>query len=61
MNIRKDGIMASWDETKLNELRAKYGESHGGELFDARFRKVADKIFSKSGTRLALYARRCGQ
>ena len=48
--------MASWDEKKLNELRAKYGESHGGELFDPTFRKVADKIFSKSGTRLAPYA-----
>ena len=48
--------MASWDEKKLSELRAKYGESHGGELFDPTFRKVADKIFSKSGTRLAPYA-----
>ncbi len=48
--------MASWDEDKLNELRAKYGESHGGELFDPTFRKVADKIFSKAGTRLAPYA-----
>eukprot|EP01132_Coremiostelium_polycephalum_P020294 gene20294-24112_t len=41
---------------KLSDLRAKYGESHGGELFDPTFRKVADKIFSKSGTRLAPYA-----
>src|SRR5262249_53318086 len=46
----------SWDDSKLSELRAKYGASHGGELFDPRFRKVADKIFSKSGTRLAPYA-----
>ncbi|HEY0122997.1 MAG TPA: agmatinase [Rhizobium sp.] len=45
-----------FDEEKLNALRKKYGESHGGELFDAKFRKVADKIFSKSGTRLAPYA-----
>lgn len=46
----------AWDEQKLNELKAKYGESHGGELFDPAFRKVADKIFTKSGTRLAPYS-----
>lgn len=45
-----------WDQTALEALRTKYGESHGGELFDPRFRKVADKIFSKGGTRLAPYA-----
>jgi len=44
------------DQDKLSALRAKYGDSHGGELFDDRFRKVADKIFSKSGTRLAPYS-----
>ena len=43
-------------DTKLEELRAKYGESHGGDIFDPAFRKVADKIFNKSGTRLAPYA-----
>ncbi len=46
----------AWDEGKLNELKAKYGTGHGGEMFDPAFRKVADKIFSKSGTRLAPYA-----
>jgi len=46
----------SWNETKLASLKAKYGESHGGELFDPTFRKVAEKIFDKSGTRLAPYA-----
>ena len=46
----------AWDEQKLNALKAKYGESHGGELFDPTFRKVADKIFTKSGTRLAPYS-----
>jgi len=45
-----------WDKEKLEALRAKYGEGHGGELFDPRFRRVADKIFSKSGTRLAPYS-----
>lgn len=44
------------DGSKLEELRAKYGASHGGEMFDPAFRKVADKIFTKNGTRLAPYA-----
>ncbi len=46
----------AWDSGKLEALRGKYGDSHGGELFDPKFRRVADKIFSKSGTRLAPYA-----
>jgi agmatinase len=45
-----------WNEKKLEQLRAKYDGGHGGELFDPKFRKVADKIFSKSGTRVAPYA-----
>lgn len=45
-----------WDAGKLDALKAKYGESHGGELFDPKFRRVADKIFSATGTRLAPYA-----
>lgn len=45
-----------WHHDKLEALRKKYGESHGGELFDPRFRRVADRIFSKTGTRLAPYA-----
>jgi agmatinase len=43
-------------QSKLDALRAKYGESHGGELFDPKFRRVADKIFTKSGTRVAPYS-----
>ncbi|WP_157016054.1 agmatinase [Mesorhizobium xinjiangense] len=46
----------AWDEKRLEALRAKYGEGHGGELFDPKFRAVADKIFSASGTRVAPYA-----
>jgi guanidinopropionase len=46
----------TFDDKKLQELKAKYGESHGGELFDPKFSKVASKIFSKSGTRVAPYA-----
>lgn len=41
---------------KLDALRSKYGEGHGGDIFDPRFRRVADKIFSKGGTRQAPYA-----
>lgn len=44
------------DREELERLRAKYGQLHGGEVFDPTFRKVADTIFSKSGTRLAPYA-----
>lgn len=46
----------TWDRSRLEELRRKYGESHGGELFDPKFRRVADHIFTKAGTRLAPYA-----
>lgn len=46
----------AFDETKLQALREKFGEGHGGDIFDPAFRKVADKIFSKTGTRLAPYA-----
>jgi hypothetical protein len=46
----------AWDDSKLNELKAKYGESPWRRMFDPTFRKVADKIFSKSGTRLAPYS-----
>ncbi|WP_027167083.1 agmatinase [Mesorhizobium sp. WSM3224] len=45
-----------YDRGKLEALRRKYGESYGGEMFDPKFRKVADKIFNKSGTRLAPYS-----
>ncbi len=46
----------AWDKERLEALRAKYGEGHGGELFDPKFRAVAEKIFSASGTRVAPYA-----
>jgi agmatinase len=45
-----------WDSGKLDALKAKYGDSHGGELSDPKFRRVADRIFSKGGTRLAPYS-----
>ena len=46
----------AFDEGKLQALREKFGDGHGGDIFDPAFRKVADKIFSKSGTRLAPFA-----
>ncbi|MCV3738769.1 agmatinase [Rhizobium sp. TRM96647] len=46
----------AFDDSKLQALREKFGDGHGGDIFDPAFRKVADKIFSKSGTRLAPYA-----
>lgn len=45
-----------WSAEKLQELREKFGDAHGGELHDPQFRKVADKIFSEGGTRMAPYA-----
>ncbi len=46
----------AWDPDRLADLRRKYGEAHGGELFNPDYRRVAERIFSASGTRLAPYA-----
>jgi guanidinopropionase len=46
----------AWDDKRLAALRAKYRDDKGGEIFDTRFRKVAERIFDKSGTRAAPYA-----
>jgi agmatinase len=46
----------AWDASRLEALRSRYGEGHGGQLHDPRFQRVADRIFSKSGTRAAPYA-----
>lgn len=43
-------------DRQLNALREKYGNSHGGEINNEKFRRVADHIFSESGTRAAPYA-----
>ena len=43
------------DKDELERLRTKYGSLDGGEMFDPKFRHVADKIFS-NGTRLAPYS-----
>ncbi|MCR9122347.1 MAG: agmatinase [Phyllobacteriaceae bacterium] len=44
------------DDKKLQGLRDKYGQAHGGEIHDPALRAVADRIFSEDGTRLAPYA-----
>lgn len=44
------------DETKLGELREKYGDSRSGEIYKQGFREVADRVFSKNGIRVAPYA-----
>ena len=46
----------TWAKTKLDEPKGKFGESHGGEPFNPKFRRVADEIFAESGTRLAHYS-----
>ena len=45
-----------WDEDKLEALRKKYSQGHGGEIYDPAHRRVADRIFDASGTRTAPYA-----
>ena len=46
----------AFDDKALKSLRDKYGDAGGGDIFDPRFRKVADRIFNKAGTRVAPYA-----
>jgi guanidinopropionase len=46
----------AWDRQKLEALRAKFGDAGGGDVHDPQFKKVAEKIFSKDGTRYAPYA-----
>lgn len=44
------------DPKELERLRGKYGNVHGGEVFDPEFRKVADRIFDAGGMRAKPYA-----
>ena len=44
------------DNKSLEELRDKYSNVHGGQIYDEKFRKIAEHIFSASGTRLAPYS-----
>lgn len=44
------------DNKSLEELRDKYSNVHGGQIYDEKFRRVAEHIFSASGTRSAPYS-----
>jgi agmatinase len=48
--------LMAFDDEALKRLRARYGEGHGGHIYDLEFRAVADRIFSASGTRAAPYS-----
>jgi agmatinase len=54
--MRDAATTMTWDRDKLEALRRTFGDGHGGDIQDAHFRKVADKIFTEGGTRLAPYA-----
>jgi guanidinopropionase len=43
------------DGRELERLRQKYGQGHGGDIFDPRFRRIADKVFDAAGTRALPY------
>jgi len=45
-----------FDRDRLEQLRARFSEAQGGDTDNPRFRRVAEKIFSKGGTRLAPYS-----
>ena len=44
------------DQSKLEQLRAKYGEAGGDDIFDPKFKKVADVVFCQAGNRTKPYA-----
>lgn len=44
------------DKDELERLRGKYAGGHGGQIYDPAFRRVADHIFTSTGTRVAPYA-----
>jgi len=45
----------AFDAAKLEALRRRYNDISGGDMYDPRFKRVADQIF-KGGTRPAPYA-----
>jgi agmatinase len=44
------------DRKELQRLRRKYADTHGGDVHDPRYRKVAERIFSATGVRAKPYA-----
>ena len=55
MTARPNATTMTFDEN-LKRLRAEYGADKGAEVRDPEFRKVAEKVFDPSGTRVATYA-----
>jgi len=45
-----------FNPTELARLREKYGNAHGGEITNEKFRRVADQLFSETGTRAPPYS-----
>jgi len=43
------------DEKRLTELRERFGNAKGYEIYDERFKRVADSVFSDSGDRKLPY------
>lgn len=43
------------DKNKIKRLREKYVDAKGGDVFDAEFRKVADMLFTATGSRALPY------
>jgi len=39
------------DQAKLEQLRARYAQASGGDIYDPRFRAVADTVFSSPDRR----------
>jgi agmatinase len=45
----------AWDEAELARLRARYADDPGGRMHDARFARIAERVFSR-GARPAPFA-----
>ena len=46
----------TFDQEKLQQLRQKFSDGHGGSIHNPDFRAVADRIFSANGTRAAPFS-----
>jgi agmatinase len=49
-------MQMAFNDQKLAELREKYANVHGGEISNEKFRRVASRIFSETGTRAPPYS-----
>ena len=45
-----------WSEKKRAELQGKFGDATGGDLYNPKFQRIAERIFSEGGRRPAPYA-----